>query len=110
MCAHVRRRALAAFLRNQFLLDGRWDSSVAVARKQDRGGEYRSLLGVPGGLSGPMAAPIKEEAARRGLTLREGNGGDPDTLMRNTVGALQLCSVFPVIVVLVRVLCLWLCA
>lgn len=54
---------------------------------QDRGGEYRSLLGVPGGLSGPMADPIKEEAAKRGLTLREGSGGDPDTLMRNTVSA-----------------------
>ena len=62
--------------------------SGCVARScvsQDRGGEYRSLLGVPGGLSGPMADPIKEEAAKRGLTLREGSGGDPDTLMRNTV-------------------------
>lgn len=52
---------------------------------QDRGGEYRSLLGVPGGLSGPMAGPIKEEAAKRGLTLQEGSGADPDTLMRNKV-------------------------
>lgn len=52
---------------------------------QDRGGEYRSLLGVPGGLSGPMAGPIKEEAAKHGLTLQEGSGGDPDTLMRNKV-------------------------
>lgn len=43
------------------------------------------MLGVPGGLSGPMADPIKEEAAKRGLALREGSGGDPDTLMRNTV-------------------------
>lgn len=42
-----------------------------------------------------MADPIKEEAAKRGLTLREGAGGDPDTLMRNTVStpraALVLC-------------------
>ncbi|CAN0278466.1 unnamed protein product, partial [Ectocarpus fasciculatus] len=39
----------------------------------------------PGGLSGPLADPIKQEAAARGATLREGNGGDPDTLMGNTV-------------------------
>lgn len=32
-----------------------------------------------------MAEPIKEEAAKRGLTLREGVGSDPDTLMRNAV-------------------------
>lgn len=32
-----------------------------------------------------MAGPIKEEAARRGLTLQEGSGADPDTLMRNKV-------------------------
>ncbi|CAN0381709.1 unnamed protein product, partial [Ascophyllum nodosum] len=52
---------------------------------QDRGGEYRSLLGVPGGLDGAMAAPIKEEATKRGLALQGGSGGDPDTLMRNKV-------------------------
>lgn len=52
---------------------------------QDRGGEYRSLLGVPGGLSGPLADPIREEAAKYKLTLREGLGSDPDTLMRNAV-------------------------
>lgn len=62
-------------------------SSLPPSILQDRGGEYRSLLGVPGGLSGVMADPIKEEAAKRGLTLREGSGGDPDTLMRNTVSA-----------------------
>ncbi|CAM9822769.1 unnamed protein product [Pylaiella littoralis] len=61
---------------------------------QDRGGEYRSLLGVPGGLSGPMAGPIKEEAAKRGLALREGSGGDPDTLMRNTVFVMDTAA-FP---------------
>ncbi|CAM9295381.1 unnamed protein product [Ectocarpus sp. 12 AP-2014] len=61
---------------------------------QDRGGEYRSLLGVPGGLSGPMADPIKQEAVARGLALREGNGGDPDTLMRNTVFVMDTAT-FP---------------
>ncbi|CAM9297806.1 unnamed protein product [Laminaria digitata] len=61
---------------------------------QDRGGEYRSLLGVPGGLSGPMAGPIKEEAARRGLTLQEGSGADPDTLMRNKVFVMDTAA-FP---------------
>lgn len=60
---------------------------VLVSPCKDRGGEYRSLLGVPGGLSGQLAGPIKEEAAKRGLTLKEGSGGDPDTLMRNMVSA-----------------------
>jgi len=57
-------------------------------------------LGVPGGLSGSMAGTIKEEAAKRGLALREGNGGDPDTLMRNTVRertAVEYVCFFPVV-------------
>lgn len=55
------------------------------------------MLGVPGGLSGTMAGPIKEEAAKRGLALREGSGGDPDTLMRNTVSAQALPMEFVIV-------------
>lgn len=32
-----------------------------------------------------MGGAIKEAAAKRGLALQEGSGGDPDTLMRNKV-------------------------
>lgn len=60
------------------------DSGV-FSTVQDRGGEYRSLLGIPGGLSGALAGPIKEGAAKLGLSLEEGLGGDPDTFMRKKV-------------------------
>lgn len=74
-----------------FVFPCRWFLFFFSPRK-DRGGEYRSLLGIPGGLSGAMAGPIKEEAAKRGLALREGAGGDPDTLMRNTVSTQAFVS------------------
>lgn len=38
-------------------------------------------------MSGAMAEPIKAEAAKRGLVLQEGVGGDPDTLLRNKVSS-----------------------
>ncbi|CAM9436938.1 unnamed protein product [Choristocarpus tenellus] len=59
--------------------------SLSLTQIQIYRGEYRSLLGVPGGLSGPLSEPIKAEAARMGLALESGAGNDPDTLLKNKV-------------------------
>jgi peptide methionine sulfoxide reductase MsrA len=45
---------------------------------QDWGSEYRSLIGLPGGLGSPAAKAFQAAAARRGIALKEGQGGDPD--------------------------------
>lgn len=50
--------------------------------KGDLGPEYRSLVGIPGGLSGgsPLAEQLKQAAAVKGIALMEGRGDDADTL------------------------------
>jgi len=49
------------------------------ADPQDRGGEYRSAIGVPGGMDGPLFKQI--EAANKGrLQLLRGEGNDADTV------------------------------
>jgi len=55
--------------------------------KGDRGPEYRSLLGMPGGTASPLYAAVAEAAERRGvgLTLSAGGGDDPDTLGKKNV-------------------------
>ncbi len=45
----------------------------------DRGLEYRSLIGLPGGVSSPLYGPLEEEATKVGLKLVAGRGGDSDT-------------------------------
>lgn len=52
---------------------------------QDRGAEYRSLIGLPGGVSHPLFASIESAATKTGLSLREGRGNDPDTLGQRLV-------------------------
>lgn len=51
----------------------------------DRGGEYRSLLGLPGGMSHPMYPAVKAAATAKGMTLAPGKGNDPDTLGKKLV-------------------------
>lgn len=46
----------------------------------DRGGEYRSLVGFPGGASNPAYPQVEAAAAAKGMTLVLGKGNDPDTL------------------------------
>ncbi len=46
----------------------------------DRGGEYRSLLGLPGGTSNPAYPAVEAAATAKGMTLVLGKGNDPDTL------------------------------
>ncbi|CAB9497548.1 expressed unknown protein [Seminavis robusta] len=46
----------------------------------DLGSEYRSILGLPGGIQHPQYASIKRAAKRAGFRLQTGKGRDPDTL------------------------------
>lgn len=51
----------------------------------DKGGEYRSLLGLPGGRNHPMFSQVETAALNKGLTLVDGKGNDPDTLGKRIV-------------------------
>lgn len=55
------------------------------ADPMDKGGEYRSLLGLPGGTKHPQYQFVEEAAEARGMTLKEGKGNDPDTLGKRIV-------------------------
>jgi hypothetical protein len=52
---------------------------------QDRGGEYRSLLGLPGGTSHPSYSAVEDAATKAGFKLLAGKGNDPDTLGKQMV-------------------------
>uniref|UniRef100_A0A7S2UWB6 Peptide-methionine (S)-S-oxide reductase n=1 Tax=Fibrocapsa japonica TaxID=94617 RepID=A0A7S2UWB6_9STRA len=45
----------------------------------DRGPEYRSLIGLPGGMDNPFFSVIEEEAKQKGIKLVPGQGNDADT-------------------------------
>lgn len=51
----------------------------------DRGAEYRSLIGLPGGVKNENYAILKELADSKGLILKEGRGNDGDTLGKRVV-------------------------
>lgn len=55
------------------------------ADPMDKGGEYRSLLGLPGGMNHPSYGQVESAAKDRGMTLVAGNGNDPDTLGQRLV-------------------------
>lgn len=46
----------------------------------DRGGEYRSLLGLPGGMNNEYYKEVEAAAVAKGMKLELGKGNDPDTL------------------------------
>lgn len=48
--------------------------------KGDRGAEYRSLVGLPGGVKSPLFPQLEAAAKLSGLRLQEGRGNDADTL------------------------------
>mmetsp|Transcript_19957 Transcript_19957/g.60439 ORF Transcript_19957/g.60439 Transcript_19957/m.60439 type:complete len:116 (-) Transcript_19957:130-477(-) len=50
----------------------------------DKGPEYRSLLGLPGGKESPLYAAI-ERACGDKFKLVAGKGNEPDTLLKKTV-------------------------
>lgn len=51
----------------------------------DRGAEYRSLLGLPGGMNHPEYSKVQEAADKAGFTLELGKGNDPDTINKSLV-------------------------
>jgi peptide methionine sulfoxide reductase MsrA len=51
----------------------------------DKGPEYRSLLGLPGGTSHPSYVEVEAAATNAGFMLMEGKGNDPDTLGKKLV-------------------------
>jgi hypothetical protein len=51
----------------------------------DRGAEYRSLMGLPGGTNHPAYSQIQSIATAAGFSLRPGAGNDPDTLGKQIV-------------------------
>lgn len=52
---------------------------------QDRGGEYRSLIGLPSGDKNPLYEGILAAAQKAGFKLENGKGNDPDTLGKQLV-------------------------
>lgn len=52
---------------------------------QDRGGEYRSLIGLPGGTGHPVYPKVQAAAAAAGFKLEQGQGNDGDTLGKQLV-------------------------
>jgi hypothetical protein len=51
----------------------------------DRGLEYRSLIGLPGGIKNDQIPAIEAAAKTKGLRLVEGKGNDPDTLFKRVI-------------------------
>jgi len=51
----------------------------------DRGPEYRSLIGLPGGIDHPMYLAVNEAATTKNFQLVVGKGNDGDTLGTNKV-------------------------
>lgn len=51
----------------------------------DLGPEYRSLIGLPGGMTHPQYASLADIAKDSGFSLKAGKGSDPDTLGKQLV-------------------------
>jgi peptide methionine sulfoxide reductase MsrA len=51
----------------------------------DRGGEYRSLLGLPGGVNHVMYPQVEAAGLERGFSLQAGRGNDPDTFGKKLI-------------------------
>jgi peptide methionine sulfoxide reductase MsrA len=52
---------------------------------QDKGGEYRSAIGLRDGLRHPIVPLLKTQAAKRGMRLVEGVGDEGDTLQERII-------------------------
>jgi peptide methionine sulfoxide reductase MsrA len=61
----------------------------------DKGGEYRSLIGLPGGVNNPMFKEVELAAKKTGMTLKMGKGNDPDTFGKKLVYVYDI-NEFPV--------------
>lgn len=62
-------------------------SSLNVERVDpgDKGGEYRSLIGLPGGTNHPSYSAVETAATNAGFKLVAGKGNDPDTYKTQSV-------------------------
>lgn len=60
----------------------------------DRGSEYRSLIGLPGGTNHPVYPKIEAVATDAGFQLAPGKGNDPDTFGKRLVWVYD-SNVFP---------------
>lgn len=60
-----------------------FDSKGDRPDKLDLGLEYRSILGLPGGVDSPFYSAVRDKLP--GMTLRRGNGNDPDTLGKRLI-------------------------
>jgi len=60
--------------------------------KGDRGPEYRSMIGLPGGVNSEYFAEIEAVARGKGLALKEGKGSDADTLGARTVWVMDTAA------------------
>lgn len=69
--------ALPAFAKRYFNLFG---TRGYRHDPQDRGGEYRSVLGLPGGESSPFYEVIAKAASESPMRLMTGRGDEPDTI------------------------------
>ena len=70
-------KALPQFARRYFNLFG---SRGYRHDPQDRGGEYRSVLGLPGGQDSPYYEVIRQAASQSPMNLVAGRGDEPDTI------------------------------
>lgn len=55
------------------------------ADPQDRGGEYRSALGLPGGMASPLAQYFAAAAETKGMRLVDGKGDEGDTIRDRSI-------------------------
>lgn len=78
----VPEESYPAFAKEYFSLFG---SDLERPDKGDRGSEYRSLVGIPGGVESKLYPFLESAAKEKGLKLVPGKGEDPDTLGKKTV-------------------------
>ena len=62
-----------------------FDSRGVRADPRDTGGEYRSVIGLPGGMQHPAVAVLRGDAAAKGMRLVPGAGDEGDTLAEKTI-------------------------
>jgi len=52
---------------------------------QDQGGEYRSAIGLPGGVTNGVMQVLTEAAAKKGMTVEAGKGDEGDSLRDRSI-------------------------
>ena len=74
--------AVHAFFAQYFTL---FDDDGSRHDPQDKGGEYRSAVGLPGGVDSHLYADLVSAAENTPMNLLEGTGDEPDTLASRSV-------------------------